>query len=491
MNYPTIQEMPIGHDQVITKDQIDEVVEYCWNDVDSTEQFFKLIKYETEVRLALSVEYDKNLINASEPRMAREIFGKFLCEQMKITYPELKQMKTVRKHVDFNDIIFPYTKFVTPEFKKVLADFKAVIIDATPTNRPAFGYSFSHNELQIYLGLGGMHSCVAPGVYVPAEDEIFEDADVTSFYPKLSIENNVRPEHLGEIFSVIYENIFKQRQLIPKKDPKNYIFKILLNSAYGLSSEINSYFYDRKFTYTITINGQLSLLMLVEALYKSVPSIRFIQKNTDGVTYIYNKKYTNIVRKICKWWERTTKLSLEYAYYSKMVVADVNNYIGVYTDGTLKKKGLFETKIEYHKNPSYMIVPKALEQHFVNAQDVNSYIRSGNNSIFDYCGGIKKKSNFKLNLYKDLGNTEICEEQQKVTRFIVSQPGADAGLLVKDFNDGRKVSALANTLVMPLNNIKPECPQVGRYPVNYEWYIKEVQKIVQTIQPTTIQTKLF
>ena len=63
--------------------------------------------------------------------------------------------------------------------------------------------------------------------------------------------------------------------------------------------------------------------------------------------------------------ENTTKLVLEYAKYKKMVIIDVNNYIGVYTNGKVKKKGIFETTIDYHKNPSYLIIPKALEAYFV------------------------------------------------------------------------------------------------------------------------------
>lgn len=492
MNYPNIEEMPIPHDQPITKDEIADVLSYCWNDVDSTYQFFELIKYESEVRLKLSEEYGRNLINASEPKMAREIFGKFLCDEMKISYAELRKMNTIRKMVKFADIIFPYVKFITPTLQKVLTDLQAVSIDCNPHSKQSFEYSFDYNGLTVYLGLGGIHACLAPGVYVPAEDEICEDVDVISFYPKLGIENDVKPAHLGGSFSKIYNSLFEQRKLIPKEDPRNYIFKILLNSTYGLSSEINSYFYDKQYTYTITVNGQLSLLMLAEALHKSVPGIKVLQMNTDGLTIIYNKQYNPMVAKICAWWERTTKLGLEYAYYSKMVIQDVNNYIGVYTDVDKKPKckGLFDTKIEYHKNPSYLIVPKALTAYFVKGVPIEQTVKTHNN-IYDFCGGIKKKRSFALNLYKDFGNSEVCEEQQKVTRFFISTPTDEAGLLVKDFTDGRKVSALANTLVQPLNNIRVGYEQPARYPINYDWYVREAKKLVESITPSVTQQSLF
>lgn len=490
MQYPNVEDMPIEHDEHITKDDIETVLEYCWNDVDSTYEFFDRIKFETDLRYNLSVDYKLNLINASEPRMAREVFGKYLCDEMGITYQELRTMKTIRKFVKFKEIIFPYVKFYTPQLQQVLKDFKEVVIDCNPHSKQSFKYSFNYNGLKVDLGLGGIHSCITPGVYTPAEDEDCLDVDVKSMYPRIGIENRIKPAHLGDVFVNVYDNMYVERTKYDKKDPRNYILKILLNSTYGLSSEINSYFYDKQYTYSITINGQLSLLMLVEALYASIPDIKILQKNTDGVTFIYKKKYAEKVAKICSWWEGATKLELEYARYKKMIIVDVNNYIGVYTDGNVKKKGLFETKIEYHKNPSYLVIPKALEAYFVNDIHYVDFIKN-HESIYDFCGAVKRKKGFKLNLYKQLNNTELCEEQQKVTRYFISRPTEDAGLLVKDFHDGRKVSVLANTLIQPLNKIKPEFTHPERYKINYDWYINEVRKIVEQIEPKAIQKTLF
>lgn len=489
--YPIIEEMPISHEEDITIDDIESVVIYCWNDVDSTYEFFTKMRKETELRMALSKEYDRNLINASEPKMAREIFGKFLCEELGITYKELKDQKTIRKDVHFNNIIFPHIKFVTPKLQRVLADFNEITVDCNPHSKADFKYTFDYNGLKVDLGLGGIHSCTIPGVYTPKEDEEIIDWDVTSFYPMLAIQNDLKPAHLGETFCKIYNGIFLKRKEYDKKDPRNYVMKILLNSTYGLSSEINSYFYDKQFTYAITINGQLSLLMLVEALYASVPNIKFLQKNTDGVTFICKKEYRPILAKIQGWWEKTNKLSLEEALYSKMVIMDVNNYIAVPIKGDPKKKGLFETDMLPHKNPSAIIIPMALEQHFINNLTPKDFIISPERSIFDFCKGVKKKSNFKLNLIRSYNFAELIEEQQKVCRYIVSKKTDNSGLLVKDFEDGRRVSAQANAQIIPLNIIRKEQEQASLYPLDYEYYVRETQKIIEIISPSTTQTTLF
>lgn len=500
MNYPDIEEMPIPHDEFITKDQIADVVSYCWNDVRSTFTFFEKVKYETDVRLQMSEQFKVNVVNAAEPRMVREIFATFITKQMGITYSELKELRTVRPTVAFEDIIFPYIKFITPEFNKVLQDFNQVVVNTDPgyttpskadikaglaKDESSFAYSFTLADMPIDLGLGGIHACAGGGVYTHEEDEVIEDADGKSFYPFLAIQNNLRPEHLGDAFNVVYPMMYDERLKYDKKDPRNYIFKIILNSAYGLSKEINGYLYDPKFTYAITINGQLSLLMLAEALHLSVPDISFIQMNTDGLTYKYKKVHESIVRKICKWWEKTTRIDLEYAYYDKMIFRDVNNYMAIDTKGEVKKKGCFETLMPYHKNPSSLIIPKALEAYFVNNLTIEDYICNPKNSIFDYCNGVKQTKDFKLNLVKSMsnfGSIEMLEQQQKVTRYIISIENENAGLLVKDFHDGRRVSVEAGKLCLPLNkiNVKTQL-EACHYPINYADYINETNRIIDSI----------
>lgn len=543
MNYPTIEEMPIPHDRPVEENQIPMILEYCWNDVDSTMTFFEKAKFETDVRLQLSKEYKLNLVNASEPKMVREIFGKFLCQEMGINYTELKKLKTERESVKLNEVIFPYVQFQTKEFKEVLDIFKSHTVvtdlnyefkdntipafdkkgnplidkktgkqknkkikvkedndislnelrkehglDWLERDRSKFNYTFNFKGMEVVLGLGGIHACVEPGVYVPGENEIIEDADGTSFYPFLAIKNDLRPEHLGKAFNVVYPLMFEERMKYPKKDPRNYVFKIILNSAYGLSKEVNSYLYDPKFTYGITINGQLSLLMLAEALSMSVPNIKFLQMNTDGITYVYNKDYEAIVRKICSWWEKTTKIGLEYAYYDKMVIMDVNNYLAVKSgfDDTkdekeyIKKKGLFETEKPFHKNPSSLIIPKALEKYFIKNLTPKDFIISKEHSIFDFCNGVKKKNNFDLNLLINVGDVEVKHPQQKITRYIITNNINNSGLLVKDFHDGRRVSVEAEKFVIPLNNI--EDTSIDKYPINFEHYINETEKVINLIE---------
>lgn len=489
MRYHTVEEMPISHGICVYKDMIPSILKYNWNDVDSTAEFFEKIAFETELRQTLSDRYDLPLLNASEPKMVREIFGKLLSEDMGIPYADLKKTKTFRKSIKIKDIIFPYVKFLTPDCQEVMDWF--VSLDVNP-NEKTEGVEkiIQFGQCETVFGLGGIHGCIAPGRYKSTEDLVIEDVDVVSFYPNLAIQNGIRPEHLGETFNKIYNNIFQERKSIPKKDPMNYVFKIILNSAYGLSKEINGYLYDPLFTYSITVNGQLTILMLAEMLKKYIPNIIFYQMNTDGISIGYNPKYKEKVARICKWFCETTKLELENVFYKEMIIRDVNNYIGIYTDGKTKKKGSFETETDYHKNPSFSVIPKAVEQYFVYGKDYRVFIEN-HEDVYDFLGAVKKKHNFDLNLYTLYNNLAVAEPQQKVFRFYVANDGRR---IIKEFTDGRKnnkTAILKDWVVEPAYVIDEQSSKEIFNNLNYTFYIKEVEKRIAEIESSRTQIKLF
>lgn len=235
---------------------------------------------------------------------------------------------------------------------------------------------------------------------------------------------------------------------------------------------------------SITINGQLSILMLVEMLTLAIPEIKIYQENTDGVTIGYTPDKKQVVHDICREWERITKLELENNFYKQMIIVDVNNYIAVDTKGKIKRKGLFEYQLDYHKNHSFLIIPKALEAYFVNEIDYKQFIKS-HTIHSDFFGAVKGKNDFEINLYSIENREFIKEKQQKVCRYYISNKG---GKLIKDYHDGRQVSVEASSVCNTINDIKG----VESFDINYNYYINEVRKIISLIEkPKVIQTSLI
>ena len=136
---------------------------------------------------------------------------------------------------------------------------------------------------RIDFGVGGVHASLSEKIASAGKTYMLRDADVSSMYPNIAISNKIYPEHLGAEFCVIYQDMYEQRKSYAKNTAENAMLKLALNGTYGKSNDKYSVFYDPKFTMSITINGQLSLLMLADRLLQ-IPKLKLVQLNTDGLT---------------------------------------------------------------------------------------------------------------------------------------------------------------------------------------------------------------
>ena len=134
MDWHNIQEMPIHHSTMIkTMDQINEILMYCENDVLSTKEIMKRAKPQINLRNQLSDEFGIQLHNASEPKIAKELFLHFLSNKMEMNKWDLKKVRTNRGLMNIKDLILPYVKFDHPEFQAVLREFQGKVLDAKDT----------------------------------------------------------------------------------------------------------------------------------------------------------------------------------------------------------------------------------------------------------------------------------------------------------------------------------------------------------------------
>lgn len=509
MRFENIQSMPVKHDDFITADMIEDVLKYNRNDVRATAEFFKRVKFETDLRLKLSKEYDLNLLNASEPRLAREIFGKFMSDAMGVPYHDLKERRTYRSNISVNNLIFKYVNFKDPILKDAKDFYKNLSFNPYNFEENSLGQKnvqkvFRYDNIpEVVIGLGGIHGCVNPGIYTSRPDWLLHDLDVTSYYPNLGIKNSLYPEHLSLTFCTTYENLFIMRQKIPKDSPVNYIYKIILNSTYGLSKEPNNYMHDPKYTFAITINGQLLILMLAEFVKARVPGLMFYQLNTDGITVGYHPKYKDAVKAAMDEWQKLTQLGLEDKMYSKMIIKDVNNYIAVDDKGkVVKRKGAAfaysmnpeDRELDYHKNPSALIVPKALEQYFVNGIPIEKTIMESED-IFDFCYGVKIKRDFDLIQHKLDTRTRKVRSRvlhEQVVRYFISTEQCS---LQKKYKPGSKKAGKTVNLqkgwnITLFNQYKEK--EMPKYNIDYRHYLKRTREVIREIEHNSLnQLQLF
>ena len=488
MDWKNIMDMPIHHTTEVESSQIPEIIRYCINDVKSTKKIMHLSKEQINLRKALTEEYDIDLFSASEPRISKELFLHFLSKSTGIKKYDLKQLRTQRDQIVFKDIILPYIGFKTATFQNLLKKFQEVVLYPGET-KGGFKYSVQYKGVKTDYGLGGIHGARSSKVYNSTDDMIIMSSDVVSFYPNLAIRNNWAPAHLPkEEFSQLYEWFFEERKKIPKSDPKNYVYKIILNSTYGLSNDENSFLYDPQFTMSITINGQLSLSMLYEMICEEIPGAAPIMQNTDGLETLIPRECEAQYMEICARWEKMTNLLLEHDKYSKIVLGDVNNYIAVNEAGKSKCKGRFEYKdLALHKNKSFLVIPKALHAYFVDGVKPEKFIKE-NLNIFDFCGGVKIKGDWNFTEHKVVDGLYKEEPLQHTIRYYVSKSGSK--IIKKNNSDNREIQVEAGKWMQSLMIDYVEKP-FEEYNINYDYYLEKIRKEINSLEPFSNQLSLF
>lgn len=364
-----LQDLPYPPETKLTRQEADNVCEYCFNDLDATRNLHGALGGQIKLRNALSLEHGIDLRSKSDAQVAEAIIRK---EMVRLTGKcEKADSKEWVIGTEFYYTAPKFIKFRSPKLKELLR-----LIQETPFKIGKGGYVNLPDELKaekirindgVYtLGIGGLHSnekCVS---HEAGDDYILRDSDVTSYYPAIILALKLFPKQLGKTFLRIYGAIVKDRVAAKKKvaelteqlkgvnDPdriakindeiaKQQIAadggKIMVNGSFGKFGSQYSILYSPPLLIQTTITGQLSLLMLIEAIEDI--GIEVISANTDGVVskipVWMESEYYEVIRE----WEEQTGFNMEFTDYKGVYSRDVNSYIAVKTDGKVKTKGAY------------------------------------------------------------------------------------------------------------------------------------------------------
>jgi hypothetical protein len=221
---------------------------------------------------------------------------------------------------------------------------------------------------------------------------------------------------------------------------------------------------------SITLNGQLLLSMLAENLM-DIPNSNLIMINTDGLEIIIPRTEIDNYYNICKQWEQLTNLTLEYAVYNKIFIANCNNYIGIFDNGKIKKKSAYVTEPEIHKNHSKLIVPKAVEAYYTKNIPIEEFIIN-HDDIYDFF--LRTKLNKDSSLI-GIDENENIIQLPRLTRYLVTKTGYS---LIKLMSGDRKFAIEKNYLVTPCNYLNDEIKKELKQNINYEYYIEKAKKLL-------------
>ena len=204
----------------------------------------------------------------------------------------------------------------------------------------------------------------------------------------------------------------------------------------------------------------------------------------DGQTIKIPRNKLELIRKVNEQLTKETGLVIEEAFYSKMCIRDVNNYLSVYTDSTkehehIKLKGDLEIDKEFHKDPSMRIVPLALKEYFVYGIPVEETILK-HRDIFDFCLQLKTNSS-STPYFKHLNeeNVLVSDKLDRMTRYYIAK-GKTSGTLYKKFQDGRIIGVNIGYSCILFNKAF-HLDNWDDYKIDYNFYITEANKIKNVI----------
>lgn len=374
---PRMQDLPFVPGTFLNAHQIAITRWYCVNDLTNTTLLYKYLEKEVTLREKMSVEYGVDVRSKSDAQVAEAVIGQEMRKLIGgyITAPELAPGTSYRYQIP------AYLQYKSGIMNKVLD----IIRDAEFQVDMFMGgivMPASLDKLDIVIagakyrmGIGGLHSSEQNAHYTSDKNFVLIDRDVTSYYPKIILNQNLYPKHLGIPFLQVYQRIV-DRRLHAKRTGDKVVadsLKITINGSFGKLGNKYSILYSPDLFMQVVITGQLSLLFLIERC--EWVSLHVVSANTDGIVIRCPREREPELAAIVAQWEKDTNFETEETRYKGLYSRDVNNYIAIKEDGTYKTKGIFKEE-DLSKNPTGWICVKAVIEYLLHKTPITATIRN-------------------------------------------------------------------------------------------------------------------
>jgi len=452
-----VVEMPVPHDRPVEPQDLETVLAYNRSDVQVTTALYHELAGVIETRRGIGREFGVNALSCSDSVLANRI--------LETLHGRPKNQGTHRTRIDLEDIISGKLRFESPEFVALLDDLRGMSLSSE--NGFSFSKRLRFGRNSYKLGTGGIHSEDAPGVFRNDSGRLV-DADVTSYYPMIMLQNDIFPEHLDRGFLTFFREMVGTRVQAKRAGDKVRAdgLKITINATFGKLNSQFFWLYDPRAFIAVTINGQLFLLDLIEKL--ELAGIPVLSANTDGVLSLVSPALEPVYSAVVDEWQTRTGFTLEFQDLELYVRRDVNNYVSRSVDGRVKTKGVFSEERNLRESYRAPIVARALVDYFTRGIDPGETI-DGERGVLPFCYIFKPEKQFEMVFRTPNGDSPAG----KVNRYYMTRRG---GILVKRSSTGREIM-VRKTPVCLVNDALPETVD----DLDRGFYLREVREIVGKI----------
>jgi DNA polymerase elongation subunit (family B) len=385
-----LQDLPYEPNTKLKAKEMDIVYSYCENDNILTEELYRYLEPDLELREAMSEQYGEDLMSFKGAKIADIVLAKECGYDGKANTPPDTITYTPPEYIEFKDKRLK-------EMLNLIKNHEFKITDAGGVEFPKFlKDKFIFDGIEYQFGIGGLHGSVSSKSFYPKKKEILVDIDYKSLYPSIIIENNFPPKHLGDKFIEVYKNMYHQRNNVLKPamkkceygsdeynklDRQQNSMKLVLNSSFGQTGQRFAKIYDPWTMISTTLTGQLTLMMVIEKLYLKGFSTYYA--NTDGITLLAKKKDVPKIQKITQDFDDITGLEMEYNFFKSSHIRDVNNFVNITDTGDVKAKGVYAGR-DLEKNPQTPIVFEAVRLYLQKGKSIEKTIRKCK-VVADFC----------------------------------------------------------------------------------------------------------
>ena len=380
--------VPFDIDRKLTDAEIAETVKYCRHDVEQTIEVFMRRKSEFDARMDLLKMFDLPLV----------YLGK---TDAQLTAIILDAERPARPRDDEFDIVplpcldlGPYDFIRSWYLDPANQDYSATL-------------DFDIAGCPHKCAWGGLHGAIAQY----AGEGYFINVDVESYYPAEMIAHELLSRNVRDPSK--FKGIRDHRiELKHANDPRQKALKLVINGTFGASKDKFNALYDPRQANMVCVNGQLMLIDLMHKLVRDAGA-EIIQSNTDGVLIRMPDGFEggpdafyDRVDDVAYEWEHRTGMGLEFDEFTRVYQKDVNNYVLVAADGSMKTKGAYVKKLgplDY----DLAVVNKALVEYMVHGVPVEDTI-AADDDLIDYQRVVKGSGKYKYGVHGHERLTDRC-----------------------------------------------------------------------------------
>ena len=358
--------VPFDIDRKLTPSELDEVIQYCKYDVDST--------------IRLYWERKEDYLDAKI--LVGEMYNVPPEEAIGLTNAKLSAKVLEAKFVkrdDERDYIIP-DNIDLDKIPKIVLDFFLQIRDKSIPDAKLFGAGKGSKGMTLKLWIetaygrcpvtfawGGVHGAKPCIVVEETATRVIRNKDVGSLYPNSMINFGYCSRSMKD--PEAYVKLVKKRLGYKKAGDKKRAnaLKLVVNTVYGAMLNLYNELADRWCGRSVCISNQLAMTMLIVQLAEMCETIDFININTDGIMYTIDKSEDDLANMIVATWCEITGFEMEDDDFKKVIQKDVNNYIGIKADGSFKTKGGYVSLYGGggFKSNSLSIIDKAVVDYLV------------------------------------------------------------------------------------------------------------------------------